>query len=69
MYIRLHGSYHTALGWSTTEVTDNFHATGNGSHIFSIEPLSKTGYLQGLCHGRIHLHGRTRAVMSATREL
>ena len=34
---------------------------------FSIEPLSKTGYWQGVCHGWFHLQGLTRGVKNASR--
>ena len=39
----------------------------NGSHIFSIEPLSKTGYWLGVCHGWFHLQGLTGGVKNASR--
>ena len=35
---------------------------------FSSEPLSKTGYLLGVCYGRFRLHGLTRAARSENRE-
>ena len=41
----------------------------NGSHIFSCEPFSKTGYWLGVCYGWFHLHGLTRAARSENREL
>ena len=37
---------------------------GNGSHIFSCEPISKTGYWLGVCYGWFHLHWLTRAARS-----
>ena len=33
---------------------------------FSIEPLSKTGYWVGVCHGGFHLHGLPRAARSGS---
>ena len=30
---------------------ENYYTTVDGSHIFSIEPIFKTGYLLGVCHG------------------
>ena len=48
---------------------ENLYTTGNGSHIFSCEPISKTGYYLGVCHGWFHLHGQTRAARSKNREL
>ena len=36
---------------------------------FSCEPISKTGYWLGVCHGWFHLHGLTRATRSESREL
>ena len=47
----------------------NSEITGDGSHIYSIEPLSKTGHCQGLCCGWSHLHGLTRFARTAVREL
>ena len=34
---------------------------------FSIEPLSKTGYRLGVCHGWFHLQGLTGGVKNASR--
>ena len=36
-------------------------------YIFYIEPLSKTGYWLGVCHGWFHLQGLTRGVKNASR--
>ena len=45
------------------------YTTGNGSHIFSSEPFSKTGYWLGVCHCWFHLHGHIRAARTKNREL
>ena len=45
------------------------YTIGNGSHIFSSEPFSKTGYKLGVCHGRFYLHGHTRTARSENRGL
>ena len=61
------------LLWKLTGAKFNFESmlheqlyiTGNGSHIFSSEHFSTTGYYIGVCHGWFHLHGLTRHVSSA----
>ena len=50
----------------TLKLTWKWCTSWNGSHIFPIEPLSKTGYLLGVCHGLFNLHGPTQAARSTT---
>ena len=42
---------------------------GTAAIFFSSESLSKTGYCLGLCQRQFHLHGLTRHVRNANREL
>ena len=46
------------LNWS------DIYTTRDGTHIISSEPLSKTGYGLGVCHGWLDLHGHSQAEKS-----
>ena len=50
------------LTWSVIYSTD-------GSHIFSTEPWSETGYWLGVWQCWFHLHGPTRVARSGNREI